>query len=454
MNILNKKSLIGAAALVTAGATLWYYLDTRDQASYQTVAVQRGSVQASISATGNCNAVVSVQVGSQVSGNIKALYADFNTKVKKGQVVAVIDPQAFQARVDQAKAMLDSARTAVASAQAGEEKANADIASARANVANQQAAIAKAKSATHDAQTKLASRKTLFQEGIISKDDFDTAQATYDQALAAEQAAVAQLDAASHQVQSAQAQYQVAVTQLNSAKAQVQQNQAALQQAQLDLDHTQIVAPVDGTVIARNMDVGQTIAASFQSPTIFQIAQDLTKMQVDTNVDEADIGQVQTSQPVKFTVDAYPETVFQGAVTQIRQAPINVQNVITYDVVVGVSNADLKLLPGMTANVKILTNQVNDALEIPNAALRFHPPAAQSDNTVHAASRGSGPGPSVWILGPDGKPKAVKVKLGITDGVYTALQAGDLKPGDRVITGSLAKSTTSSRPAPAPGPRF
>lgn len=317
----NRASLAAGTALVAAGLGLWYYLGRNHDALYQTAAVERGSVRASISATGNCNPVVTVQVGSQVSGDIKALYADFNTKVKKGQLVAEIDPQPFQARVDQAKAFLDSARTAVASAQAQMEKADADLASARAAVANQKAAIAKAKAAANDAASKLASEKALFEDGIVAKQDFDTAQSTNDQAAAEQDAAVAELDAANHQVQSAQATYQLAKTQLASAQAQVAQAQASLAQAQLDLDHTKIVAPVDGTVIARQMDVGQTVAASFQAPTIFQIAQDLTKMQVDTNVDESDVGQVKMGQPVHFTVDAYPGTTFQGTVTQIREAP-------------------------------------------------------------------------------------------------------------------------------------
>src|ERR1700730_9954420 len=193
MKILEKKSLIvGLVVVLVVVAGLWYFLGNRNQALYQTATIDRGTVRASISATGNCNAVVTVQVGSQVSGNIKALYADFNTKVKKGQLVAEIDPQAFQARVDQAKASLDSARSAIVSAQAQVEKANADIASARANAANENAAIAKAKAAAQDASNKLASRKTLFQQGILSKDDFDTAQSTSDQAVAEQQAAVAQ----------------------------------------------------------------------------------------------------------------------------------------------------------------------------------------------------------------------------------------------------------------------
>jgi HlyD family secretion protein len=458
MKILEKKSLIvGLVVVLVVVAGLWYFLGNRNQALFQTATIDRGTVRASISATGNCNAVVTVQVGSQVSGNIKALYADFNTKVKKGQLVAEIDPQAFQARVDQAKASLDSARSAIVSAQAQVEKANADIASARANAANENAAIAKAKAAAQDASNKLASRKTLFQQGILSKDDFDTAQSTSDQAVAEQQAAVAQLDAANHQIQSAQAMYNVATTQLVSAQSQVKQNQAALEQAQLDLDHTRILAPVDGTVIARQMDVGQTVAASFQAPTIFQIAQDLTKMQVDTNVDEADVGVVKVAQPATFTVDAYPGTTFKGSVTQIRQAPINVQNVITYDIVVGVDNSALKLLPGMTANVKILTAQVNGVLKVPNAALRFRPLDTKPDQKlVRAAGRKQDGGAAVYILGEDGKPQPIKVKLGISDGNFTAVDSSDLKEGEQVIIGNLFKTQGSSSAAPRtpPGPRF
>ncbi len=453
-NMLRSKSLvIATVATVAGGAALWYYLGAKNQALYNTATVERGSVRASISATGNCNAVVTVQVGSQVSGNIKALYADFNTKVKKGQLVAVIDPQVFQARVDQTKATLDSARASVVSAGAQVVKANADIASAQAAAANQNASIAKAKAVAQDAARKLAARKSLFQQGIISKEDMDTAQSNYEEAVAEQQAAAAQLDAANHQIQAAQAQRDVTTTMLSSAQSQVKQAQAGLEQAQVDLDHTQITAPVDGTVIARHMDVGQTVAASFQAPTIFEIAQDLTKMQVDTNVDESDVGQVKVGQPVRFTVDAYPSTIFQGAVTQMRQAPINVQNVITYDVVVAVPNPDLKLLPGMTANVKILTNKADDVLKIPNIALRFRPPDVKPDSSVRAAGRRQDTGSTVWILDQDGKPKPIKVKLGITDGNFTAIESGDLKEGERIITGSLIKNPSAAPSSGGPRPR-
>ncbi len=450
---------IAIAVVIALAVGGWLYSRSGSQTQYQTAAVERGSVQASISATGNTNAVVTVQVGSQVSGNIKALYADFNTKVKKGQLVAQIDPQAFQARVDQARASLDSANSAVVSARAQIQKAEADIASARAALANQQASVAKSKAMERDAAMKLKDRQSLAQQGIISKEDLSTAQSAYDGAIADQAASAAQVDAANHQIQSAQAQRDVANTQLSSAQSQVKQAQAGLQQAQLDLDHTHITAPVEGTVIARHMDVGQTVAASFQSPTIFEIAQDLTKMQVDTNVDESDVGVVKVGQEANFTVDAYPSTTFQGTVRQIRQAPINVQNVVTYDIVVAVSNDQLKLFPGMTASVKILTNREDNVLKIPNAALRYRPVTAKPPaNAVHAAGkRSQNPGQNIWTIGPDGNPKAVRVKLGISDGNYTTVETGDLHEGEQIVVGSTSKSAPSGAGAGAPrgrGPGF
>jgi HlyD family secretion protein len=455
----SKAITIGAAALVVA-AGFWIYSHSSDKAQYQTAQVERGSILSSISATGNANAVVTVQVGSQVSGNVKALYADFNSKVTKGQLIAEIDPQVFQARVDQARAALDSAHAAVANAQAGVSKSDSDVASAKAAAANQNAQVMKAKAAVIDAKTKAASRDELFKEGIMSKDDRDTAQATYDEADAEVTSANAQVDASQHAIQAAIAQKAAAQTQLNSAQAQVAQAQANLEQANLDLEHTRITAPVDGTVIARNMDVGQTVAASFQAPTIFQIAQDLTKMQVDTNVDEADVGQVKVGQQAAFTVDAYPTRTFTGTVAQIRQAPINVQNVVTYDVVIAVPNPDQKLLPGMSANVKIATAQADNVLKIPNSALRYRPVNLNlpAHSSVHAAApqRKQQNGQTIWVLGSDGKPRPIHVQLGISDGNYTAVSSSDLQPGDQVIVSATGgpKSAATSTPRFGRGPGF
>ncbi len=415
------------AAFISLGA--WALLRGNSDPQYRTAPVTRGNVAYAVSATGSPNAVVTVQVGSQVSGNIIALFADFNTKVTKDQVVARIDPQIFQARVDQAKAALSAEQAAVVAGQAGIEKARTDVAGAQATVADQRANIVRAQSAVNDAKVKLGRRVELFKDGVLAQEDLDTAQATYDQAVASADAANAQLTASQQAVASAQAQVRVAETQLSSAQAQVNQAQANLVQAQADLDHTYIRAPVDGVVVARNIDVGQTVAASLQAPTLFQIAQDLTKMQVDTNVSEADVGRVQVGMPTAFTVDAYPNQVFKGSVTAIRKAAINVQNVVTYDVVIGVANPDLKLFPGMTANVKILVDEHDNVLRVPNAALRY--------------ARGN----AVSVL--DGKDavRRVPVKLGITDGTYTEIAGGDLKEGDPVIIAEFSKKGAASTPA-------
>jgi HlyD family secretion protein len=427
-------ALVGAASV---GAIYW--AGRQKQPQYQTVRVERGNIEASISATGTCNAEVTVQVGSQVSGNIKALYADFNTHVNHGQLVALIDPALFEARVQQSRASLDSARAAVVSAQAGVQRAAADIAAAQANAQTAKSNVSKANVALVDAKTKLDRRAQLLRQGLIAKEDLDTAQAAYDSARDAKAADEAQLTAANSNISAAEAQRQVALTQLTSAQAQVKQAQATLQQAEVDLEHTQIRAPVDGTVVARRMDVGQTVAASFQAPTIFEIAQDLKQMQVDANIDESDIGRVREKQQVNFTVDAYPGTTFAGTVRQIRKAPINTQNVITYDVVVAVDNPDLKLFPGMTANVRILTAEHDAVLKIPNSALRYRPAVAPTArDAVHAAAPGR---QTIYVLDEQGKARPVQVKLGLTDGTFTEIQSGDIREGEEVVVGVAGKAT-------------
>ncbi len=446
------KWLLGGVALLALSALggFTYYRNSH-KTDYMIARVDRGDVDATISATGSCNAVVTVQVGSQVSGNIQALFADFNTKVKKGQLVAQIDPALFQAKVDQVKANLDSAKSAVVNARAMLTKSDADIASAVANVASQNANLVHAQSAVTDSKTKYDRRVDMVKDKIIAQEDLDTAKATYDQAVAMLDAAKAQLQAAQSNVASAKAQREVGQTQLTSAEAMVKQNTAMLQQAELDLEHTRIIAPVDGTVVSRNMDVGQTVAASFSAPTIFLIAQDLTKMQVDTNVDESDVGRVRVGQQANFTVDAYPGMIFPGVVTQIREAPINVQNVITYDVVVQVANPDLKLFPGMTASVKILTDRQTGVLKIPVAALRFRPPSAPAPSrNKGGADRGKGMSQmqTVYVLDENNQPKPVRLKLGISDGNFVAVANGPITEGQQVVIGMATKNTSA---ASAPG---
>ncbi len=446
MKTRRKPVLLGAAlVLAVAGMGSYALLNGREPMQLSTVPATRGDIQATVSATGTLNAVITVQVGTQVSGTIQRLFVDYNSPVKKGQLIAQIDPATFQAKVNQAKADVESARAAVLNQQAAVAKAEADLATAKANVVRQQVAV-------QDAKTKWVSRVQLFQEGGISAEERDTAQATHD-------SAVADLEAGQAGVRAAQASLEVARAQLASAEAQVKLKQAALAQAQVDLDNTSINAPVDGVVVARNVDVGQTVAASLQAPTLFLIAQDLTKMQVDTNVDEADVGKVALGQDASFSVDAFPGQVFHGKVGQVRQAPQVVQNVVTYDAVVVVENPDLKLMPGMTANVKVLVAHRSQVLLVPNMAFRVRVNVGASDGSpgsgsLQAASAGRQDGGSadqigagkgsgsstvsnrqrLWIL-QDAKPVARWVQTGLSDGEKTEVVAG-LQDGEAVITSS------------------
>jgi HlyD family secretion protein len=440
------KWFIGGTVIACLALGAWLLFRGKNEIEYRTAAVDRGDIEATVTSTGSPNAVVTVQVGSQVSGNISELDADFNSPVKKGQLVARIDPELFQAQVNQAQATLDAARAAVVNAKAGVARARADVAVANANVANAGANVLKAQVAVRDGKVKYDRRVPLAKEGVISPEDLDTAQATYNSAVAEEQVAEAMEQAAQENVNSAKASLDVAQTQLASAEAQVKQSQATLDQAQLNLDHTYIRAPVDGVVVSRNVDVGQTVAASLQAPTLFLIAQDLTKMQVDTNVSEADVGRVKLNQPATFTVDAYPGQIFRGEVWQIRQAAINVQNVITYDVVITVSNKDLKLFPGMTANVKILVDRHANALRMPNAALRFRPPEAAllADTQPGSGARRAAPVPMVWLLQKNGELKSVRVQTGLTDGTFTEVTGGDLKEGMQVVIAAFPRNPQSN----------
>ena len=442
--------IVAAAALVCVGLAAWAVVKGQAGIQYRTATVEHGDINVAVSATGNPNAVVTVQVGTQVSGVVVALFADFNSKVTKGQLIARIDPAPFQAKVDQAQANLDAARATVANSQAVVQQALAGIQAANSSLAAAQANVVKAEAVTQDAKVKVDRRVIMVGQGADSKEDLETAQTTYSSAVADHNALVAQQHAVEDSVKVAQAQLHVANSLVAANQSEVKQFTAALQSAQLDLDHTSITAPVNGVVVSRNVDVGQTVAASLAAPTLFLIAQDLTKMQVDTNVSEADVGRVRVNQSATFTVDAYPGRVFIGNVTQIREAPINVQNVITYDAVIGVSNPDLKLFPGMTANVKIMVNQRPNVLKVSNAALRYHP---ASEPAVAAAAgkggrKGAAPEKAVWILDANDKPQRVVVTTGESDGTFTEVTSGALKDGDRVIVAALAKSAPASGGSP------
>jgi HlyD family secretion protein len=393
--MMNRRNLIIGLALVLVLAAFGMTRCGRSGASaFQSVTVARGPITQAVTATGTLNPVVNVQVGSQVSGNIQKLFADFNSNVKAGETVAQIDPATFQASVTQAEGDLANAQ--------------ASLELARVNAGRTQALFAKQNSA----------------------------QADVDQAVAT----------------------------LHQAEAGVKIKQGALDKVKADLDHCTITSPIDGTVISRSVDVGQTVAASLAAPVIFTIANDLTKMQIDANVAEADVGVVAVDQEVEFTVDAFPNQTFRGKVVQVRNSPITVQNVVTYDAVISVSNAELKLKPGMTANVSIVIAHKDDVVKISNAALRYRPadaPAVEARRSpAPGSTRGAGGGGrtagaprerrmerTVYVLQGD-KPQPVQIKTGISDGVTTEVTEG-LKEGDRVVTAQLNGASPGGSPPTA-----
>jgi HlyD family secretion protein len=363
--------------LVAGGVSAYFYTQSRGNVpKYRTAKAERGPLTAAVSATGNLNAVTTVQVGTQVSGQIKELHADFNTVVKKGQLIALIDPEIFEAKVNQAKGELEASQATVLNQAAQVEKAKADVENARSALAEAKAQTAKAQVALVDARRDFDRKTELMKKELIAKSDLDTSQALHDSAAAQLESTKAKEQSLAAAIGSAQAQLRVTEAMLKSAQATVQQKQAALRQSQLDFEHTRITAPVNGIVVSRAIDVGQTVAASLQAPVLFTIAQDLTKMQVETSVDEADIGRIKMDDRATFTVDAFPGETFSGNVMQIRKAAQVVQNVVTYTVVVAVENPTGRLLPGMTANVKLVYAEKPNVLKVSNAALRFRPPGA------------------------------------------------------------------------------
>jgi HlyD family secretion protein len=455
-------ALVGVFLLAAAALGYRYWQGSAAAPPYRTVRVERGPLTASVSATGNLNAVIMVLVGSQVSGTIKELDADFNTVVQTGQVIARIDPALFEAAVNQARADLDAAQSTVLNQEAQVEQARTGVENARAGYAEARAQTAKALVAEEDAQRTLARQTALFQRDLVATADRDSAQAAADAAVAQHESAEAHERALAAAIRTADAQLRVQTAALETARNQAKQKQAALTQAQINLDHTTIRSPVDGVVVNRAVDVGQTVAATLQAPTLFTIAQDLTKMQVETSVDEADIGRIRPDTPVTFTVDAFPGESFTGAVAQIRKAPQVVQNVVTYTIVVAVANPAGRLLPGMTANVRFVTAQKADALKVPNTALRFRPPGVEEPGAAGRAAperlaadkRPTGGAPStgrVWVLGQDGRPVAVPVELGITDGTVTEIARGDLTIGQAVLVGLESEPTTAPTRLPRLG---
>ena len=443
-----KTLVIGALALAAAGAGAFAWTRNSKPAApkYETVKADQGRIVARVTATGTLSALVTVQVGSQVSGRISELFADFNSTVKKGQVIAKIDPSLLKAAVEQARA---------------------NHTAAKANLERSQAQAV-------EAERQFERAKALAEKQLIAKADRDTAESTAAAARA----------------------------QVSASQGAVAQANASLHQAEVNLAYSIIKSPIDGVVISRSVDVGQTVAASLQAPTIFTIAEDLGKMQVDTSVAEADVGKLRPEMPATFLVDAYPQEKFRGKVRQIRNAPQTVQNVVTYDAVIDVDNPDLKLKPGMTANVTFIYAEKSNAVRVPNSALRFRAPpeltkkaepaasnanAANVEPAAAASAERQGPperprqgrggegrggegrsggggrfGPrdepdqrTVWVLPALGEPRSVRIRTGITDGTLTELLEGDLHAGDALITemsgGADEKPPTVAPPGAAPG---
>jgi HlyD family secretion protein len=417
--------ILAAVAVLVVALVVWRTQSSGGQPKFQleTARVERGRLVAKVTATGTLSAIVTVQVGSQVSGRIAELRVYFNSVVKKGQLIAKIDPQLFQAATE----------------------------SARANLIAAQGNLAKAKAQAVDAQRQAERSKALVERKLIAQADYDTAQSNAEAAVATVQA----------------------------AEGSVAQARAGLNQSQVNLAYTDILSPTNGVVISRNVDVGQTVAASLQAPTLFVIAEDLAKMQVDTSVAEADVGRLRAGMAASFTVDAYPTEVFRGVVRQIRNSPQTVQNVVTYDAVIDVENAELKLKPGMTANVTFVYAEKDDALKVPNAAIRFKPPPGLAGESGGRGPRGPGgaSGPAgagasrpdgargaraeaeastgsrsgrpdgapetpdrrtVWVLRGEAQvPTPLRIRSGISDGSFTDVVEGELQAGDTVVTDAV-----------------
>ena len=443
---LRRRIVLLAAGALAAILLLGFWIGGRSQPpQYLTAPVQRGSLTSAVEATGTINPLTTVPVGSYVSGTVKLVFADYNTRVRAGQVLAQLDPAVYEAQVVTARGNLASAEANLRHLQAGLGSSQAQIETDEANVAKMQADSAYAR-----ANSQRLSK--LYGQGLIPIDQRDLSQSTLDQSEASTRAAKAQ-------VNQARAQYQEAVAQVEQARAEVAAMRGALQQAEANLRYTTIVSPTEGTVVAKNVTVGQSVAASLQAPNLFTIAQDLKRMQVYAKTDESDTGFIKVGGDATFQVDAFPNEMFHGRVSAIRLNAYIVQNVVTYDTVIDFENLDERLLPGETAYVTIPTGHAEDTLEIPNAALTYTPdlPAAELDPlyrkfAIPDAARTSHLGGQqvVWKLVKGDKLEPVAVKIGISDYANTQLVEGNLKEGDVLVTGAMTPGSANAKGGPKP----
>lgn len=445
-------------AIAAIGAVAYAVLDDRFAAGpdYRTASVTRGPLTASISAVGTLNAVKLVQVGAEISGQIRELYADFNSIVRAGDAIALIAPENFSARVDQVKAELDRAEASILASRVRLERVSADLLRVKAEDAVYRARIRGAQVNAEQAGRDLARKSARESKGFVSPSEFEKAQATRDGALAAVAAVEAEQVAHGAVITAAGADVKAARVEIRQAMANHRQAEAALRQAEADLKRTRITAPIDGVVIERNVDVGQTVASSLQAPTLFTIAQSLKNLQVETYIHETDIGRVRLGDAATFTVGAHPGVEFSGKVVQIRKAPLVIQNVVTYLVIVSAGNEAGRLLPGMTATVRIISEQIENAVLVPDAALRFRPAGGAVVQRQSAGAKDSEPksphrAGRVYVRTPDGGLVAVSLKVGARDGSFTQVVDGELKPGDQVVVGIRRKAGKRKRPLRLPG---
>jgi HlyD family secretion protein len=491
-----KGKVIWFVILLFIGAGTYYYIyyvRASGVTTYVTSPIARGNLINKVSATGTMQAVTTVQVGSQASGTISAIYVDFNSEVHKGEVIAELDPASVQAQVRQSQANLDQATAAYNVALANLSNARAQLNAAKSNVLNQKAAVTSSqgnlnslKAQVDDALSLLKKQQTLFSEGIVAQREvevadtsYKSAKARYEQALAqVSQAQITERSASNSGIAQAQASIEQMQAQVQSTQAQIKQSRAALSLAQINLSHTTITSPINGVVVSRQVDVGQTVAASLSSPTLFTIANDLRQMQVMANIDEADIGAINQANKVTFSVDAYPGQTFEGNIRQMRLNAITVQNVVTYNVVVNVENPEQKLKPGMTADLTFVIAKRDNVIKIPNAAFRYVP--ASVSNGAQRANSNSGrrqDSPQIdanansertnitratspvlegqtriiWTLDQNKQPQRHEVKIGISDGTATEMVEGDIQEGDLIITGETTTGTKAANTQSAPG---
>lgn len=376
MNIKKRFIIMPIIIFVAIFTLILIFSKITEKSPYSLAKIEKKNIIEKVEASGTVNPVQTVSIGSQVSGMIKEIYVDFNSKVKKGQLLAQIDPSLFQAQVDQA----------------------------RANLGSKKADYEKAKSLLVYDKANYERYKELYKKRYVSKNDLDLSQSTY----------LAQL------------------ANVNASKASIAQANATLQNNLTNLRYTKIISPVEGVVVSREVDVGQTVAASFQTPTLFSVAQDLTEMQIEVSVSEADIGKIKNGQTVDYTLDGYPNEVFKGKVTQVRISPTTVSNVVTYTVIVTVENDSNILKPGMSANVEIITKQKNNALCVENAAMRFTPTEITGGKKFDAQG--------IWVLRKN-KPVRIKIKTGVTDSEYTEIITNEIKEGEDIIIGNLDKKS-------------